>query len=66
MRANKRLRELHYGPGKLIGQLVGGEHQRRAPAPSGGGNGGRRLGAGACGTRGRFYMGLGASGVMKG
>jgi hypothetical protein len=60
MLGNKRTRELHWELGKLTGQLVGGEHRRRAPAPGGGGNGGGQLGAGARGTRGCFYMLLSA------
>jgi hypothetical protein len=40
MLGNKRACELHWELGKLPGQLAGGEHERRALAPCGGGNGG--------------------------
>jgi hypothetical protein len=61
MLGNKRMRELHWEPGKLAGQLDDGEHGRRAPAPAAaamaaGGSGWRAEG----GARG-LYTWLGTS-----
>jgi hypothetical protein len=54
MLANKRVLELHQDLRRLPERLAGGEHERRALAPCGGGNGGEEHAAARGGARGGF------------